>query len=480
MQIELVNSPKTAVIGVVLFEGQEAKTCKQYGVSEFKAKQNVSQIVVATTDKKIIFGGLGKKELYNEETLKKAVAKIVSVASQFKVKEITIDASTIDKPMASSTTSPLNAIIQGAALSQYAFSKYKSQTEEIVTIEKLCIVTNAKAASVEVSNEVKNALTIVNAVNYTREIANEPANVATPTFLANEALKLKNKNVTVTILDKKKLEELGCNAILSVAAGSVQPPTMAIIDYKPQKYTKTIAFVGKGITFDSGGISIKPSKAMDEMKFDKSGACAVIGALKAINEMQLPIHVIGVFAATENLPSGSASKPGDIVKAYNGKTIEILNTDAEGRLILSDALAYTEKNYKPDYMVDISTLTGACVVALGQMCSGLMANNEAFADQVMQAGNETGDRCWKLPLWPEYEEKIKADNADVKNLGDETGAGTIIGAAFLKQFVEKTPWVHLDVAGTAWTTQPRGYYAKGATGVGVRLFVKLCENLAKS
>ncbi|MBI4406715.1 leucyl aminopeptidase [Candidatus Micrarchaeota archaeon] len=323
-------------------------------------------------------------------------------------------------------------------------------------------------------------LLISNAVNYCREISNEPANVATPTFLAREAEKLAGKNVAITVLDKKKLEELECGALLSVAAGSTQPPVMTVLDYKPQNYSKTIALVGKGITFDSGGISIKPAKEMDQMKFDKSGACAVIASVKATNELSLPIRVIGVFAATENLPSGSASKPGDIVKAYNKKTIEILNTDAEGRLILADALSYVIDKYKPDYAVDLATLTGACAVALGSPASGLLSNNDELADMVLKAGEESGEKCWRLPLWKEYEERIKSDVADVKNLADpDREAGAITAAAFLKQFVGQTPWAHVDIAATAWATTPRGYYSKGATGVGVRLCVKLCQNLCK-
>lgn len=273
---------------------------------------------------------------------------------------------------------------------------------------------------------------------------------------------------------------MGCNALLSVARGSVEPPVMVVTDYKPAKFSKTLALVGKGITFDSGGISLKPGKDMDQMKFDKCGACTVVGAVKAASELQIGTRIIGVFAATENLPSGSASKPGDIIHAYNGKTIEILNTDAEGRLILADALSYTIKELKPDYVVDIATLTGACVVALGNSCSGLMGNDSQLIKMVKESGEESGDRAWELPLWPDYEEKVKSDVGDVKNLGAPEGSGgAITAAAFIKAFVGNSKWAHLDVAGTAWTTSPAGYYSKGATGVGVRLFAKLAKKMEK-
>ncbi len=477
MEVELTNKANSGVIGVLMFQGEEEKSAKAYDVDlgAFKAKTGSCQAVFLSANRKVIFAGLGKKADYTAETLKKAAGRITAAAATFKTSELIVDASNIDK-----SSGIVTAVVEGVGLSQYAFLKYKTNGDknDRVEIQKVKLVANGDKKQLEA--EAKTAQVVVNSVNYCREMANEPGNVATPLFLAETAKKLAGKNVAVTVFDKKKLQELGCNALLSVAAGSAQPPVMAFMDYKPVKYSKTIALVGKGITFDSGGISLKPGKDMDLMKFDKSGACAVIGSVKAIAELQLPIRVVGVFAATENLPSGSASKPGDVVKAYNGKTIEILNTDAEGRLILADALSYTEKNYKPDYMVDIATLTGACIVALGNCASGLLSNNTELAKKVVEAGEESGDRCWQLPLWQEYEERIKSDVADVKNLCSPEGSGgTITAAAFLKAFVASTPWVHLDIAGTAWTTSQRDYYSKGATGVGVRLFVKLCQNLAK-
>ncbi len=469
MKIGFTDKKKGA-IGVVMFEGEEKKTSEEYGVGEFNASEGKRQLMAIDKNSKIVFAGLGKKNQFDAETLKKAIGQIVATFSTYKEKEITIDAKRVEN--AAST------VVEAVILSQYSFSKYRKEKEEIVKIEKINLLEKQNR---EVEKQVNETQAIANAVNFARDIENEPANVATPTYLAELAKKTAGgKNVKCTIFDEAKLKELKCGALLGVAAGSTQPPVMVTLEYAPKKYSKTIAFVGKGITFDSGGISLKPSKDMDQMKFDKNGACAVIAIVKAVSELELPIKVAGVFAATENLPSGRATKPGDILTAYNGKTIEVLNTDAEGRLILADALSYTEKNYKPDYIVDIATLTGACVVALGSPASGLISNNEKLAKEVLKAGEESGDKCWQLPLWKEYEERIKSDIADVRNISTiDKEAGAITAAAFLKQFVGETPWAHLDIAGTAWATAPRDYYCKGATGAGVRICVKLCQNLAK-
>ena len=297
----------------------------------------------------------------------------------------------------------------------------------------------------------------------------------------------KTHKLRLRVFEKAELQKMGMNAFLSVSAGSVQPPKLIVLEWHPANASDTVAVVGKGITFDSGGISLKPANDMDKMKFDKSGACAVLGIMRAASELKLPVHVVGVIAATENLPSGSASKPGDLVKAYSGKTIEILNTDAEGRLILADAIAYAEKHYRPSAIIDMATLTGACVIALGDCASGLLSNNDELAERLRVAGDYSGERVWRLPLWDDYGEKIKSDFADVKNTGDGT-SGTITAAMFLKNFVgENTPWAHLDIAGTAWVTKQKGAFNLGSTGVGVRLIThvlkkwhKLSKTTAKS
>ena len=263
---------------------------------------------------------------------------------------------------------------------------------------------------------------------------------------------------------------------MGVAQGSAQPPKFIILDYnaRAKNNKETIVLVGKGITFDSGGICLKPSKDMDQMKSDMSGGAAVMGAIKAISKMKLPQHVVGLIPCTENMPSGSAIKPGDIIKVYSGKTAEIANTDAEGRLILADALAYAEK-YKPQAVIDLATLTGSCVVALGTVVTGMLGNNEELKKRVKVAGEKSWERVWELPLWDEYQEQIKSDIADIKNVGGPY-AGAITAACFLSKFSEKYPWVHLDIAGTAFCDKASAYIQKGATGIGVRLIVQLVQN----
>jgi leucyl aminopeptidase len=274
-------------------------------------------------------------------------------------------------------------------------------------------------------------------------------------------------------------EKLGMGSFLSVARGTDEPARFIILEHKPRvkKSIPTVVLVGKAITFDSGGISMKPASNMEEMKTDMAGGAAVLGTLQAIAEQKPPVHVVGLVPATENLPSGHALKPGDIVKPMSGKTIEIISTDAEGRLILADALTYALR-YKPSAIVDMATLTGACIIALGNEVSGIMGNNDNLIEKIRSAAEVTGEKVWQLPLWEEYGELIKSDIADIKNAGGRP-AGTITGGYFLKEFVGETPWVHIDIAGTAWTKKDRPYIPKGATGVGVRLLVEVIENWGK-
>ena len=268
-------------------------------------------------------------------------------------------------------------------------------------------------------------------------------------------------------------------ALLGVAKGSSEPPRLIILEYNcghaKRDSADTIALVGKGLTFDSGGISIKPSKKMEEMKYDMCGAAAVLGIMKLVKQLRPPVNVIGVVASAENLPSGKALKPGDIVTTYSGLTVEVINTDAEGRLVLSDALAYTIDKFKPDAVIDLATLTGAVIVALGHYATGMLGNNPALLKKVMTAAQKSGEMVWELPIYPEFDEHLKSDVADIKN-SDGPGAGTIFGAAFLRKFVKKTPWVHLDIAGTAWDVKEKSYLPKGPTGVGVRLLARLLKD----
>jgi leucyl aminopeptidase len=331
-----------------------------------------------------------------------------------------------------------------------------------------------KASNPGVERGLRYGGAIANGMELTKRLGNLPPNICTPSFLADEARKMAKKwNLDIEVLETKQLEALKMGSFLSVAKGSSQPPRLIVLKYKGAAKSAPIVLVGKGITFDSGGISLKPGAAMDEMKFDMCGAASVIGTMRALAELKLKINVVGVVAACENMPSGAAVKPGDIVTSMSGQTIEVLNTDAEGRLILCDALTYCER-FKPAAVIDIATLTGACVVALGSVNSGLFSNNDQLADQLIVASRESGDPAWRMPLDEDYQEQLKSNFADMANIGTP-GAGAVIAACFLARFTNAYPWAHLDIAGTAW----KGGTAKGATGRPVPLLSQFLIDRAK-
>lgn len=320
------------------------------------------------------------------------------------------------------------------------------------------------------------ALAVAKGVSLAKDLGNLPGNICTPTYLAETAQRLASENpglLKIKVLEEADMEKLGMGSLLSVSRGSRQPAKLICLEYKHgAKGEKPVALVGKGLTFDAGGISLKPGAKMDEMKFDMCGGAAVLGTFQALIELKLPINVVGVIASSENLPDGLASKPGDIVTSMAGITIEVLNTDAEGRLILCDALTYTERTYEPTVCIDMATLTGACVMALGQFPSGLFSNTPSLARGLLAAGEQIGDRAWELPLWPEYEENIKSEFADIANIATRgEGGGAIIGATFLHKFTKKMKWAHLDIAGTAWM-------GKRGTGRPVPLLTQYLMNYA--
>lgn len=324
-------------------------------------------------------------------------------------------------------------------------------------------------AAVEVAKAVSSG------TNFARDLANEPGNVCTPEFLGDQASALKHKKLKVTVMDKKAIEKAGFTALLAVNQGSAKEPRFIVMEYKGgKKGDAPVALVGKGLTFDAGGISIKPGHAMDEMKFDMCGSAAVLGIFKAVTELNLPINLLGVIPSTENLLGSEAYKPGDIITTYKGLTIEVLNTDAEGRIILSDALAYAAEK-KPAEIIDFATLTGACVIALGAQATGLMGTSEKLKDGLKRSGDHTHDRVWELPMYEEYQEQIKSKIADIRNIGGRE-AGTITAACFLSRFVDDIPWAHLDIAGTAWNMKGTDISPVGATGAGVRLVVDYLIN----
>jgi len=342
----------------------------------------------------------------------------------------------------------------------YRFDRLKSKKDEVRRpLRKLTFCVSRRSELALAEEALAQGLAIANGVAIAKDLGNLPGNICTPSYLADQARQLaKDHGLGVDVLDRADMEKLGMNTLLSVARGSHEPPKFIVLRHAGGGSAKPIVLIGKGITFDSGGISLKPGPEMDEMKYDMCGAASVLGTLKAVAQMKLPLNVIGVIPSTENMPGGSATKPGDVITSMSGQTVEILNTDAEGRLILCDALTYVER-FDPDCVVDIATLTGACVIALGHVTSGLLANNDGIARELLDAGHEAHDRAWQLPLWDDYQEQLKSNFADMANIGGRP-AGTITAACFLARFAEKLTWAHLDIAGTAW----RSGKEKGATG----------------
>jgi leucyl aminopeptidase len=370
------------------------------------------------------------------------------------------------------------AVVEGTLLGLYSFTKYKKPEYE--DIAEMLIVVREKEKVPILEPAIDKGKVIASATNMARDMVNEPANYMTPSQMAEAAKGIASKyNLEFKVFDREDMEAMGMGALLGVAKGSNQPPKLITLSYKgDERSEKTLGFLGKGITFDSGGISIKPSEGMGEMKDDMAGAAAVMTALLAIAQLKPKINVTAIIPATENLPSGTALKPGDVLKAMNGKTIEVISTDAEGRLILADALSYAQKlGLSP--LIDLATLTGACRVALGTLYSGVFGNDQDLMDKILKAAERTGERMWQMPMPEEYKEQIKSEIADVKNTGNRYG-GAITAALFLAEFVANTPWVHIDIAGTAYLTKESSYIMKGATGVGVRTLVELALSEAKS
>ncbi len=358
----------------------------------------------------------------------------------------------------------------------YRFTALKSEPEDLPALAQIELQCQDKTQSAAVDQGLREGQAIASGIKLAKDLANLPSNLCTPTYLAEQAKTLADRylQLKATVLEETDMEKLGMSALLAVARGSRQPPKLIVLEYRAsQLEDRPIALVGKGITFDAGGICLKPAEHMDEMKYDMCGAASVLGTLLAAAELSLPIHLLGVIPACENLPDGNAIKPGDIVKTMAGKTVEILNTDAEGRLILCDALTYAQR-FNPKAIIDVATLTGACLVALGRHATGLIANDDKLAQALLQAGETALDRAWCLPLWEEYQDQLKSNFADLANVGGREG-GAITAAGFLARFVEKVAWAHLDIAGTAWTSGKD----KGATGRPVPLLAQFLLDQAQ-
>ena len=418
---------------------------------------------------RVLLVGLGGRKEFSDKALIEAVRTAVKGAGPG-VKELAIAAADW-LPAGRDSRWQARQLVLAAREAVYRVDELKSKKEDgNGGPERVVLVLSSRDAAAE--HGLAQGTAIANGVELTKRLGNLPANICTPAFLADEAKKLgRSHKLAVEILDRKRIEALKMGSFLSVAKGSTEPPRLIVIKHEGAgskgKAAAPIVLVGKGITFDSGGISIKPSNAMDEMKFDMCGAASVFGALRAAAELKLKLNVIGVVPACENLPSGTANKPGDIVTSMSGQTIEVLNTDAEGRLILCDALTYAER-FKPAVVLDVATLTGACVVALGEVNSGLFSADDALADELLAAAKAAVDPAWRLPVQDEYQELLKSNFADMANLGTTGKAGAVIGACFLARFARAYPWAHLDIAGTAYKGGP----AKGATGRPVPLLTE--------
>lgn len=422
---------------------------------------------------KIIIAGLGKKETFTGTALMGAAGSAAGMARKLGLKSITASAEGIGGLSPCDTAS---LIVQGIEMGMYTIDTFKTPDPKKKVIDRVTLIASADETSGVKAGVAEGSL-LAGSVNFARDMINAPANRMTPSDMAKQAKAAgKEFGFKVKVLEESDCRKLGMGAFLGVSAGSEQPAKFIVMEYNgsKKKNAKPTVVVGKAITFDSGGISIKPSDGMDKMKYDMAGGAATIGIMRAAAALKLPVNLVGLVPASENLPSGGALKPGDVVKSMNGKTSEIISTDAEGRLVLSDALCYASR-YKPEAVIDIATLTGACVIALGDLAIGLMTNNAELAAKVKTAADATGERVWELPMWDEYLERMKGDVTDLKNVGGRQAA-TVTAGKYLEEFVDY-PWVHLDIAGTAWEERGKPYQPKGARGTGVRLIIEYLKTV---
>jgi leucyl aminopeptidase len=425
--------------------------------------------------RRIIVAGLGKKADFGAEVLRRAMAGAARKATELKIPDVAVS---VDIGAGVPLEDLAEAAIEGAALSSYRFDRFQKEASGKNSIELLEICGKDAAEVKKLKAAARQAEAACGAALFARDLACGPANHVTPRMLSKQASGFSGKKLQVKTLGPVQMKKLGMNAVLGVARGSREPAAFIEMRYNGNKASAApVVLVGKAITFDSGGISLKPAEKMEEMKADMSGGAAVIAVVKAAAELQLPVNIVGLVPAAENLPGGNAYKPGDVLKSYAGLSIEVISTDAEGRLVLADALAYAAK-FKPAAVIDIATLTGACQIALGDRVCGMFGTDEKLKALLRQAALESGEPVWELPLVDDYNELIKSDVADLKNTGGRAG-GAITAALFLKRFVELLPWVHLDIAGPSWSAAEKGYLPKGATGFGVRLLLRFLRKWAQ-
>ncbi|ACZ42271.1 Leucyl aminopeptidase [Thermobaculum terrenum ATCC BAA-798] len=467
-------------IAVPMFAGQDMPYMNQIDsntpstdlVDVASQKEQVSLINTGQQDKFILLIGMG--ELSNTlEAIRKFSGAAVRWARKRKIDNLSIFLPSLSNP----NNALVAAAVHGAIVGNFSPETYKTSSQEINVESTEFILESSGSDISDMEATINRATAIGESVNLARTLANEPPNVLTTREFARRAQSLCEVNgLTCEILEEEDLRQRGYSAILAVASGSSEPARMVIIKYEASDSPYTIGFVGKGITFDTGGISLKPAENMHRMKSDMSGAAAVLGAMIAISKIKPKVNVVGVLCLAENMPSGSAMRPGDVIKAGSGKTIEVLNTDAEGRLVLADGIVQAKKE-GATHLVDVATLTGACVVALGTITTGVFGSHQYWTDIVLNAASQVGEKMWQMPTFAEYREQLDSDIADIANSGGRE-AGAITGALFIKEFAEDTPWVHLDIAGTAWNNKDLPHIAKGPTGVATATLTKIADIVA--
>lgn len=416
----------------------------------------------------VIVAGVGKAKELTALALEEVGGSITAAALVAKVESIEINAA-LPKAAKISSDEAAAHLAFGAQLRSYRFDKYrtKQKAEDKPKLKSVALL----AANAEKAKKAFAPLAaIAESVAFTRDLVSEPANILYPETLANEAKKLSKVGVKVEVLGEAEMKKLGMGSLLGVGQGSARESKLVVMQYYGgKKGAKPVALIGKGVTFDTGGISIKPANGMEEMKWDMGGSAAVIGTMRALAARGAKVNAVGVVGLVENMPDGNAQRPGDVVTSMSGQTIEVLNTDAEGRLVLADALYYCQQRFKPQCMVDLATLTGAIIISLGSHKAGLFSNDDKISAQLMAAGDATGEKLWRMPMGPEYDEMINCDIADMKNISDGREAGSTTAAQFLQRFISDVPWAHLDIAGVAWKNKPASLHPKGAVGWGVRL-----------
>jgi len=426
---------------------------------------------------RVLLLGLGKKKECDLEKLRRGFSKAARAVRELGVAEFAIRIDPVGG--APSPEDLTEAVVEGVLLGLYRFTQFKTSDKDgNKDIRKVHLLAASDQEARRMKAAAGAAEVVSRAVCYARDLVSTPSNEMTPTDMARRAREaVVSKKVRLTVLGNREMEKLGMRALLSVARGSMEPARFIILEYSGgSRGDKPHVIVGKGITFDSGGISLKPPDKMEEMKSDMSGGAAVLAVIRAAAELGLPLNLVGLVPATENLPGGRAYKPGDVLKSMSGQTIEVISTDAEGRLILADALTYAGR-FKPKAIIDMATLTGACIIALGDDVIGMMGTDASLKDSLRKAADETGEKLWELPIWDDYAELIKSDVADMKNTGGRAG-GAITAAVFLGKFVGDTPWVHLDIAGPAWLNKEKPYIPRGASAVGVRLLLRFLRDQA--